>query len=101
MRTTSSGYADRFERFREAMEAVNPSIEVSGYRNRLTDYNEPLFERADDLTWFTDRVLLECHADSMTSTPTTPPSYRSTGTRALTTLRSPSRVTTCLRIVWG
>jgi alpha-N-arabinofuranosidase len=65
--TTPGGYADRFERFRDAMETVDPSIEVLACGNRLTDWNDPLFDQADDLPWLTDHVLLECHADPGTN----------------------------------
>ena len=64
--TTPGGYADRFERFREAMEAVDSDVEVFACGNRLTDWNEPVLDRADDLPWLTDHVLLECHADART-----------------------------------
>lgn len=64
--TTPDGYADRFDRFRDAMETVDPSIKVMACGNRLTDWNDPLFDRSDDLPWLTDHVLLECHADPTT-----------------------------------
>ncbi|GCF14150.1 hypothetical protein Harman_20850 [Haloarcula mannanilytica] len=64
--TTPEGYADRFERFREAMTAVDDSIEVLACGNRLTDWNEPTLDALHDGDWLTDHVLVECHADAGT-----------------------------------
>ncbi|WP_435101330.1 alpha-L-arabinofuranosidase C-terminal domain-containing protein [Halarchaeum sp. P4] len=57
--TTPEGNADRFERFREAMTAVDDSIECLACGNRLTDWNEPLLERVpEQVRWITDHVLI-------------------------------------------
>ncbi|QRV17943.1 alpha-N-arabinofuranosidase (plasmid) [Haloterrigena salifodinae] len=64
--TTPTGNADRFRRFKEAMEAVDDSIEVMACGNRHTDWNEPLYEELEPTDWLTDHVLIECHADPET-----------------------------------
>ncbi|RKD88928.1 alpha-L-arabinofuranosidase C-terminal domain-containing protein [Halopiger aswanensis] len=64
--TTPEGNADRFRRFKEAMEAVDESIDVFACGNRLTDWNEPLLEELEADDWLTDHVLVECHADPET-----------------------------------
>ena len=64
--TTPAGNADRFRRFREAMEAVDPDVEVFACGNRLTDWNDPVMGELDDGDWLTDHVLVECHADADT-----------------------------------
>jgi len=57
--TTPEGNADRFERFEAAMRAVDDSIECLACGNRLTDWNEPLFERVPErVRWITDHVLV-------------------------------------------
>ena len=64
--TTPEGNADRFERFREAILAVDDDVEIFACGNRLTDWNDPLVETLDEGDWLTDHVLLECHADPTT-----------------------------------
>ncbi|MFB6202511.1 MAG: alpha-L-arabinofuranosidase C-terminal domain-containing protein [Halorhabdus sp.] len=64
--TTPDGNADRLERFRAAMTAVDDSIELLGCGNRLTDWNDPLIETLADGEWLTDHVLVEAHADRTT-----------------------------------
>ncbi|WP_435102286.1 alpha-L-arabinofuranosidase C-terminal domain-containing protein [Halarchaeum sp. P4] len=64
--TTPDGYADRLERFTDAMTAVDDDIEVFACGNRLTDWNDPFLASRDELDWLTDHVLLECHADAST-----------------------------------
>jgi alpha-N-arabinofuranosidase len=57
--TTPEGNADRYERFHEAMTAVDDSIEVMACGNRLTDWNDPLLERVPEIVeWITDHVLV-------------------------------------------
>jgi len=64
--TTPGGNADRFDRFRAAMTAVDEDLEVFACGNRLTDWNEPVIEELSDGDWLTDHVLVECHADRST-----------------------------------
>lgn len=64
--TTPDGYADRFERFRAAMTAVDDSIEVMACGNRLNDWNGPTLEALEPGDWLTDHVLVEAHADAET-----------------------------------
>ncbi|WP_226482663.1 alpha-L-arabinofuranosidase C-terminal domain-containing protein [Natrinema amylolyticum] len=64
--TTPAGNADRYRRFKTAMEAVDDSIEVMACGNRHTDWNEPLLAELESTDWLTDHVLVECHADSET-----------------------------------
>jgi len=68
--TTPEGNADRFRRFRDAMTAVDPSIEVSavGNRNSPDDrWNDELIERAGgELRTITDHVLSGGTVDSGT-----------------------------------
>lgn len=64
--TTPAGNADRFDRFREAMTAVDDDIELLGCGNRLTDWNDSLIDTLEDGEWVTDHVLIEAHADPTT-----------------------------------
>lgn len=57
--TTPDGYADRFQRFHEAMTDVDDSLELLACGNRLTDWNEPLLSSASEsIDWLTDHVLV-------------------------------------------
>ncbi|CCQ35007.1 Alpha-N-arabinofuranosidase 1 protein [Halorhabdus tiamatea SARL4B] len=64
--STPGGYADRFDRFRAAMTAVDDSIELMATGNRLTDWNDPTVETLAGDEWLTDHVLIEAHADATT-----------------------------------
>jgi|GEM_PF-324565 len=66
--TTATGYADRFERFREAMTAVDDGIEVLACGNRNEGWNDELLANADPTPdHLTDHILVATHVGSETS----------------------------------
>jgi len=63
--TTPEGYADRYDRFHDAMTAADPEIEVLACGNRLTDWNGPVLDRAPDrIDYLTDHVLVGDEVDA-------------------------------------
>ncbi|MFB6120735.1 MAG: alpha-L-arabinofuranosidase C-terminal domain-containing protein [Halobacteriaceae archaeon] len=63
--TTPEGYADRYDRFHDAMTDADPSIEVLACGNRLTDWNGPVLDAAPDrIDYLTDHVLVGDEVDA-------------------------------------
>ncbi len=66
--TTATGYADRFERFREAMTAVDDSIEVLACGNRNVGWNDELLANAEPTPeHLTDHILVATYVGAETS----------------------------------